>query len=358
MGAPGVINTPCWQPPWPFLSTVSGLFGGSGGRMLSYLDKYCEFERIQRGRSSGTLDTYTRTIYQFHDWLASEGRDTNPEAVLSTDIQDFMVALVYKFKNLANSTRAQKLSALKSYFDFLINTGLLRANPADNIPSPRVPVLMPVKFTTKELAQLFGASSPDPADPWQVRDHAVLKVLYAASLRVSELRGLDLGHIKDSGRYIRLHITGKGAKQRIITLRANPAAALRAWCIARMALAPDTDEVFISRRGLCRLSSEAINEVLKKYARLVGINDAEAFVHKMRATGLADLYDSGDDNCPNCGHKVNVIDIYFLSAFAGHTTIETMKKYVNISDKVQKKGIPDRRFTQINKKIEALQEAK
>jgi len=114
-------------------------------------------------------------------------------------------------------------------------------------------------------------------------------------------------------------------------------------------MATDHTAVFISGRHKARLSSEAINAVLKKYAVRVGISEAEAFVHKMRATCFADLYDAGTDYCNHCGKRVNVIDIYFIAAFAGHAGIETMKEYVNISDKVQKKGIPDRRFSDIEK---------
>ena len=312
--------------------------------MLSYLDRYSEYERVQRGLGKGTLNTYTQGIVQFHDFLAGEGRETNPDAVTRRDIEDFMTFLVYKRKNMKNSTRAQKRSALKSFFDFLINDGLLRANPVDDVPSPKVPKRMPVKFTIKELALLF---SEPTEDTWGIRDLAILKVLYAAGLRVSEICGLDLEHLNDSGAHIRLDIMGKGAQQRIITLKRNPAAALRRWIALRLTMDTDHTAVFISERHRARLSAEAVNAVLKKYAARVGIPGAEAFVHKMRATCFADMYDSGTDYCEHCGRRVNVIDIYFIAAFAGHSGIETMKEYVNISDKVQKRGIPDRRFKDI-----------
>jgi len=314
--------------------------------MLSYLPAYEDHERVQRGLGAATMETYGNAIRQFYDFLSSEGRPTNPDGVSTGDVKDFMRALIFKYGNTKNSTRAQKRSALKSFFDYLITTELIRANPVDDVPSPKVPKTMPVKFITRELALLFSSTSDDA---WGLRDLAIMKVLYAAGLRVSELARLDLEHLNDTGRYIRLHILGKGAKQRVITLKTNPAAALRHWLAHRLAMPTDHTALFISERHHARLSREAINAVLKKYAVKVGIAEADAFVHKMRATCFADMYDGGTDYCSDCGARVNVVDIYFLAAFAGHSSIETMKEYVNISDKVQKKGIPERRFSQIDK---------
>lgn len=322
--------------------------------MLSYLKGYAEYQHIVRGLGKGTVSTYTTDLKQFHGWLQDTGRATHPDGITAGDIKDFMSALIFKYKNLKNSTRAQKRSALKSFFDYMITEGLLVLNPVAEVPSPKIAKLMPVKFTTKELALLFYESSRNPEDIWELRDHAILKVMYAAGLRVSELSGLSLEDLNDSGRHVRLQIMGKGSHQRVITLRANPAAALRRWITIRLGLETKHTALFISTRHRNRLDAEGINDVLKKYGARVGIKKADAFVHKMRATCFADLYDSGTDYCTHCGQRVNVIDIYFIAAFAGHSSIETMKSYINISDKVQKRGIPDRRFSDIDRLAEKL----
>lgn len=314
--------------------------------MLSYLPAYGEYMRVVRGHQASTVKVYSDNVRQFVAWLEKKGMDTDPDAIVRGEIEAFMKALFFDYKITKNATRAQKLSALKSFFDYLVRDDILRMNPADEVPSPKVPKRMPMKFTKKQLALLF--SSPG-SDAWGIRDHAILKVLYAAGLRVSELTRLELEDMDDTGRYIRLLIHGKGAKQRVITLKANPAAALRKWIAFRLTMDTGHTAVFISGRHRTRLSSEAINAVLKKYAVKVGISEADAFVHKMRSTCFADIYDEAMDRCPHCGGSVSREDIFSLAAYAGHEDPKTMKDYIKISEKVQKSGLPDRRFTEIEK---------
>lgn len=319
--------------------------------MLSYLKAYAEYERKLRGHSAETVDTYTRTINQFHGWLVETSRDTNPDAVTQQDVEQYLIAIVFRYKNIKNSTRAQKLSALRSFFDFMVYIELLKLNPTKEIPSPKIPKHMPTKFTTHELARIFGTVQSAAADGavWNIRDHALLKVMYASGMRVSELCELSLEQVNDTGRLIRLEVNGKGAKRRVLTLRANPAAALRAWLPLRLTMATDHTAVFISGRHKEPLKAGGINEVLKKYAELAGMNPTFAHVHKMRATCFADMYDGIMNRCPHCGAAINKEDIYTLAAFAGHEDPKTMKDYVNISDTVQKRGITDRRMTELGK---------
>ena len=317
--------------------------------MLSYLDGFTEYQHVIRGRTKGTLDTYLKAIRQFHAWLKDQGLETNPEAVTASEIKQFMTALIYKHGNISNATRAQKRSALKAFFDYLISEEIQGLNPVDDVPSPKVPKRMPRKFLSLQLALIFKESTPDPSDAWQVRNHAILKVLYASGVRVSELRALDLEHLDDSGRLVRLQIQGKGAKQRVITLKANPAAALRTWLAHRLLMQTEHTAVFIVRRGFSRMSQESLNAVLKKYAGKVGIADADAFAHKMRSTCFADMYDESMTRCPNCRGSVSREDIYSLAAFAGHEDPKTMKEYIDISETVQKHGLSDRRFTELDK---------
>ena len=315
--------------------------------MLEYISAWKEYVRINMGRSAGTVETYERAIRQFHGWLQDKKYDTDPSALGDAEIKEFMRDLVFVYKNLKNSTRAQKLSAIKSFFAYMVSEGWLKDNPADHVVSPRVPKTLPSKFTTIDLAKLFA----EPAeDLWGMRDLAILKVLYAAGLRVSEIRALDLDDIDDTGRNITMMVMGKGEKQRLITIVADPAAALRHWIIQRLSIDTDHMAVFITRRESERMSPSSINEVLQKYAVKVGISKAKAFVHKMRATCFADLYDSTMTRCNNCGASVTKNDIFTLAAFAGHNDPKTMNAYVEISELAQKMRIPNRRFSEIERK--------
>ena len=317
--------------------------------MLSHLKAYAENERIVLGHKQSTVDKYVRDIKQFHGWLLSEKKDSYPDGVTAQDIKDFMIALVFKFRCKENTTRAAKLSAIRSFFDYLVNAQYLRLSPCQDIPHPKIVKGLPTKFTTKELAKIFSMFPVKIEDPWQSRDHAILKVMYAAGLRVSELSGLSLEDLNDTNRYIRLNVIGKGGKPRVITLKANPAAALRTWMVFRLGMITEHTALFISRRHKERLKPAAINEVLKKYSVKVGIRDMDAFVHKMRATCFADMYDAQMNKCHACGAAWNKEDIYTLAAFAGHSDPKTMQAYIDISDTVQKRGIPEGRFTEIGK---------
>ena len=316
--------------------------------MLSYLPGYKEYIRINLGRSPGTVKTYERAIRQFHGWLAEKHYDTDPNALTASEIKEFMRALVFRYQNLKNSTRAQKLSAIKSYFAYLISEGWLIRNPADDVETPRIPKTLPSKFKIAELAKLFNEPKNDI---WGLRDLAILKVLYAVGLRVSEICSLDLNDIDDTGRFINIIVQGKGEKPRIVSMVANPAASLRHWIIPRLGIETDHMALFITRRESRRMSPASINEVLQKYAQKVGISKGDAFVHKMRATCFADLYDSMMTKCSNCGAAISKYDIYTLAAFAGHSDPKTMESYVEISEFARKMRIPERRFSEIEIKF-------
>ena len=89
--------------------------------MLSYIPGWKNYIRINLGRSVGTVNTYERAIRQFHGWLADNQYDTDPNALTAAEIKEFMRALVFRYQNLKNSSRAQKLSAIKSFFAYLIS---------------------------------------------------------------------------------------------------------------------------------------------------------------------------------------------------------------------------------------------
>ena len=316
--------------------------------MLSYMDGYKDYEGAILGHKKSTVDKYVRSVKQFHDWLVKEGRDANPDAVTTKDIKDFMTALMFKYKNMKNASRATKRSALSSFFNYLISIDLLSHSPVQDVPSPKVTKGLPDKFIKKELALIFAAVTMHQDKVRDIRNHAILKVMYASAMRVSELCALSLGDITDTNRHIRVRVTGKGGKLRMITLRTDPAAALRKWIAIRLGTPTKHSALFVSERKKERLKPPAMNDVLKKYAAMVGISDSEAFVHKMRATTLADMYDLQMTRC-KCGEPINKEDIYTIAAFAGWDDPKTAVAYINISDTVQKRGIKDRRFTEIEK---------
>ena len=137
-------------------------------------------------------------------------------------------------------------------------------------------------------------------------------------------------------------------------MRRNPAKALREWVAFRRGMQIESPAVFVSlnqwstQQNASRLSDRSTLNVIKKYARLVGITEEEVFCHKMRATFITDLYDSGHDKCHRCGAGVRNSDIFEIMLLAGHDDPKTTMGYTAISERrLQKIAIPDSRFSEI-----------
>ncbi len=301
--------------------------------MRRYLEAFKDHRHINLGNAPGTAATYIRGVVQFIAFVEGRGLSTDPEKIQRADIDDFMKELFVEYGN-SESTRANKLSAVRAFFGFLVYKRVLLQDPTEGVPTPRRGQTLPQKFTTHQLKLLFNA--PDVNTRIGLRDRAMMMTIYSAGLRKHELVGLDVGNISDSGAYMYLSVLGKGKKQRIITLLRQPATVLRRWLLERETFKPQDQAVFIAIKGQPeRLSERVIGDILKKYAKKVGIASAMAFVHKLRATWATDLYDAG-------------VGLLEICAQAGWENPKTAMNYVRISEKALKKAaIPSRRWKEL-----------
>lgn len=312
---------------------------------------WMEHQSIIKGQRPNTVSRYETFVRGFFTWCKENGRPTDPGEVTRDDIGEWMKALFYDQGNLSNRSRASKLSALRSFYSWLNYSGRLNHNPSKEIPSPRITESLPQIFSTDELRKIFAG--PDRGTIRGIRDLAILKTMYAAGTRVSELTGLDMNHVIDSGGYIRLQIVdSKGGKSRMVTLRNNPSKALREWLLIRREMDCPDQALFLGLRKneIHRLGTKSIQAVLKKYAKRVGIKDADIFVHKMRSTFATNLYDSGNDHCPHCRRAITYVGPVEVAMLLGHDpgNLSTVMRYIAISERVLKKtAIPDRRFNEI-----------
>jgi len=322
--------------------------------MLKNLAPWRVYETVQIGRNPGSADTYLRNVQQFIDYLISENRSTDPASVSQHDIDDYLKALYFRYNCKKNSTRAQKLSSLRCFFEFLRYAGIVQKNPCALIRSPRLTQRLPRIFSTDELALIFSACD---GSPMGLRDLALLKTIYASGIRKEEASNLSMEDISDRGGYVRLKVKGKGYKERMVTLRNNPSKTLRLWMAYRASIQTDHTALFIAlKKGRSvheRLSPRHITNILKKYAVLGGLPSADAFVHKLRATWATNLYDSGRDFCPHCRKAIEKVDLIEICLLAGWKSPNTAMKYVAVSERIlNKTAIPDRRFNEIEKLIE------
>ncbi|MBI5189928.1 MAG: tyrosine-type recombinase/integrase [Nitrospirae bacterium] len=299
---------------------------------------YQEYGHQVCGCSLEGVKRYCSSVIEFEAFLSARG-----EGIFSASRTDIETWLKHLFTARGNksSTRAVKLSAIRSFYGFLMRGGYLSGSPAEQVPSPKFQPPSPHKFTTEELALIFAGPDVQALDG--IRDLALLSLMYACGPRVAEINTLDLGGLTFTAASCTALFHGKGAKERQVKMLKTPARALAAWHAVRLSEGAGPEDALFTtliadkaRRGL-RLSQAGINAVLKKYAVRVGIADVDAFVHKMRATFATDLYDAG----------VGVLEI---AAKMGHKDVKTTMRYIAISERsLNAAVIPEKRWRQLTR---------
>jgi len=314
--------------------------------MLSDLDSmkaaYGDFLVKLRGLSVNSAKSYLRHIDNYSKFLAARGEEVTSAS--RADVEDW---LKHEFmRGLKSSSRAVMLTGVASFYDFLVRERVLSGSPAADVPGPKLPKGSPKKFGTEALQLLF--SGPDVATVAGIRDMALLKLMYGAGPRVSEICRLNMSDIHFTAKTATVLFHGKGAKDRSIKLLADPTSSLLAWRDLRISLSPSPpvgegrvgvpgvplgpdSPFFISlamneARAVPRMSGDSINNVLKRYAALVGIADPDVFVHKMRSTFATDLYDL-------------TTDIMLVAAKMGHSDVNVTQGYITISETALRKGV-------------------
>jgi len=305
-----------------------------------WLSGYRDYQTIQRGRPAASVLSYERSVRAFFGWLSPRG-DSLVSASRS-DVEAWQKSLF--LRGLSDSSRAAMIAAIRSFYDYLIRERVLTGSPTEFVPSPKFRRKSPHKFGVEELRDIF--SGPDLEAVRGRRDLAILMVMYGAGPRVAELAGLNLGDVVFGALSCTLLLRGKGGKERVIGIVRTPTEVLRVWHAMRLAEgATDDSPLFTAlltgkgRYGL-RLSSEALNDVLKKYAARVGIRGVYAFVHKMRATYATTLYDDGHG-------------ILEIAANLGHSDVKTTMRYIAISERAQKAArVSEKRWKELRRVVD------
>jgi tyrosine recombinase XerC len=242
--------------------------GETGGpsTLDEQLDRYISHLKVEKDASPYTLRNYSHEIEQFFGFLEDQG-------IESWDGVDRQVLRRYllwlRKEGYVEASMARKLSELRSFCRYLLQEGLLGSNPFDLVSSPKVPKRLPRYLKHDEIEALLAA--PDLSTPLGQRDKAILELLYAAGVRLSELVGLNLGHLSlDTGQLV---VWGKGGKERVVLLGEPAILALRRYIgdgRGRLLKKKATDALFLNRFG-GRLSRRSIGLILDKYSKLAGI---------------------------------------------------------------------------------------
>jgi integrase/recombinase XerC len=318
--------------------------------MKKVIAKFLEYLRSVRNASPHTISNYGKDLKQFETYLTPPGSSTPAITKINHQvIREFMGHLHQS--GLEKSSIARKLAALRSFFRYCVREGILKDNPARLVPTPKLPKRIPTVLSAEEMSgfldQLAAMQNPGAARRGRKngrdiaasmptnavlkledglllrRDRAILELLYAAGLRVSELTGLDLVDMDQKDRVVR--VTGKGRKERIVPYGAKAAEALSLYWPEREKLlransrqpsGTNPNAIFLNYTGR-RLTQRSVGRVVKKYVGLVNVN-WDLHPHSLRHAFATHLLADG-------------ADLRAIQELLGHQSLSTTQKYTHAS---------------------------
>jgi len=275
--------------------------------------RYLRYLEVERGLSSHTVRAYASDLARYLEWTERSG--TDPIALDHRALRRYLAEL--DRARYSRTTIKRRLSAVRSFFNYLVTEDIVASDPASVLLAPKAPSRLPRLVPDEVLQALFDA--PDPHTPAGARDRAILELLYASGARVSELSSLDLKGLDLAQGQIT--VMGKGSKERVIPIHRFAADRLRDYLAeGRPALAkPDSSEaVFLSVRGN-RFSEDAIRRMFKRYLTQAGAQTSLS-PHAMRHTFATHLLDRG-------------ADLRTVQELLGHVALSTTQIYTHVSMK-------------------------
>ncbi len=276
-----------------------------------WVDDYLDHLRLERNLSGNTVQAYAQDLQKLLAFAADMGRnqpgDLNPDA-----LRRFLTVL--SEDGLSPRSRARVLSSLRGFFGFLVAEEVVGANPCTELASPRAAKPLPTFLSQEEVEALIAA--PDLSTPRGRRDRAIIEVLYATGLRVSELCGLEPGDL-DLERGL-LRARGKGDKERLVPMGSKAKDALQVWLAEdRLALLGSQKNAFVfpGRQGN-HLSRQRVWVLISGYAKAAGIRRAIS-PHKLRHSFATHLLEHG-------------ADLRSVQTMLGHADLSTTEIYTHV----------------------------
>jgi integrase/recombinase XerC len=298
--------------------------------MQNALDRYIKYLIAERNASPHTVSNYRREIAQFMVFAQTKGVNTWAD-VTPALLRQWLASL--HAAGYVKASVVRRISELRSFYAYLCRHDLVAANPVQAISAPKLPQRLPRPLTREEIDALLAA--PDVSTPQGQRDRAMLELLYAGGLRVSELLALDLGQVDMAQAQVR--VLGKGAKERIALLGRPAVDALRIYLAdgrQRLIAAGPEDvagrtsrkphAVFLNRFGQ-RLSVSMFTRTVSGYAAAAGI-EHRVTPHMFRHSFATHLLDGG-------------ADLRSVQELLGHEQASTTQIYTQVSQNQLKETV-------------------
>lgn len=280
--------------------------------MQQIFNQYVNYLEAERNASPYTIRNYTTDLLDFFSFLKSQKIGSLRE-VDKQVIRDYLSYLLEQ--GFAKVSIARKLSAIRSFYRYLMREEIVTASPVADTFSPKLDKRLPGFLSQKEVLELISA--PDLSTPQGQRDRALLEMLYASGLRVSELVNLDIDKVNLDANEIR--VWGKGSRERVVLMGRPAAAALVAYINqgrTKLLGGKRNPALFVNRSGR-RLVERRVQRILEKYSAAAGIN-RRVHPHMLRHTFATHLLDGG-------------ADLRVVQQLLGHADLSTTQIYTHVT---------------------------
>jgi len=282
------------------------------------IDAFAQYLADERRASPRTVETYIRDLRSLRDYIREEGLPADAGKLDIVALRGFLSSL---FGSNQASTMKKKVSAVRSFFKFLLKRQIIEQNPASGLRSPKIAKSLPRFLTVDQAFRVMDAPPKEDkrAKSFKARDQALLETLYGTGVRVSELAGMNVNHCDFTESEVR--VLGKGGKERIVPLGKSAVEAIRTYLPERGGLLEkakegDPDALWLSRIGR-RLSVRQIQNIVRRHGTL-GAGRGDLHPHAMRHTCATHLLDAG-------------ADLRSIQELLGHSSLSTTQRYTHVS---------------------------
>ncbi|MGR6982123.1 tyrosine recombinase XerC [Testudinibacter sp. P27/CKL/0425] len=274
------------------------------------LQGYWNYLRIERQLSPHTLSNYQHQLAEIIEILHAQGIENWQQ--VDAGVVRYVLAKSRQ-QGLNAKSLALRLSSLRGFLTYLLSQGVIEVNPATAVSAPKQAKRLPKNIEAEQVGQLLDNSSKEPID---LRDLAMMELMYSAGLRLNELQQLNLQDLQSRTRELR--VIGKGNKERILPYGRFAAQAIQKWLAVRILFNPEDDALFVSQRGK-RISHRAIQKRMEVWGQRQGL-PTHLNPHKLRHSFATHMLESSSD-------------LRAVQELLGHSNLSTTQIYTHLDFK-------------------------